>query len=50
MKAGASGMAVGRNVFGTSDPITATSILSDLVHEKASIDDVLQKYKIPKPI
>jgi fructose-bisphosphate aldolase/2-amino-3,7-dideoxy-D-threo-hept-6-ulosonate synthase len=50
MNAGAAGMAVGRNVFGTSDPVTAISILSDLVHKKTSIEDVLQKYKIPKSI
>ena len=50
MKAGASGMAVGRNIFGTEDPTTATMILSELIHERASIDDISQKYKIPKTI
>ncbi|TFG20530.1 MAG: fructose-bisphosphate aldolase [Promethearchaeota archaeon] len=50
MKSGAAGMAVGRNVFGTKDPTIATSILSELVHNKASVEDVLQKYKIPKTI
>lgn len=50
MKSGAAGMAVGRNIFSTSDPVTATSILSDLVHKKTSIDDVRQKFKIPKII
>ena len=50
MNAGAAGMAVGRSIFGTTDPTTATSILSELFHDQASVDDVLQKYKVPKTI
>jgi fructose-bisphosphate aldolase/2-amino-3,7-dideoxy-D-threo-hept-6-ulosonate synthase len=50
MKSGAAGMAVGRNIFGTKDPTTATAILSELIHDKTSVDDVLHKYKVPKTI
>ncbi len=50
MEAGASGMAVGRNIFGTSNPKGSTQILSEIIHKKKSLNEILESYPIPKTL
>jgi fructose-bisphosphate aldolase/2-amino-3,7-dideoxy-D-threo-hept-6-ulosonate synthase len=50
MMTGASGMAVGRNVFGTTDPYISTRILSDLIHKSLKFGAIKEKYTIPEPL
>jgi fructose-bisphosphate aldolase / 2-amino-3,7-dideoxy-D-threo-hept-6-ulosonate synthase len=50
MSAGASGMAVGRNVFGTTNPTISTQILSDLIHKRLKFSAIKKKYSIPEPL
>jgi fructose-bisphosphate aldolase/2-amino-3,7-dideoxy-D-threo-hept-6-ulosonate synthase len=47
MNSGARGMAVGRNIFGTTDPMISTRIVSDIVHKRIPVNDLFQKYKLP---
>ena len=47
MLSGASGMAVGRNIFSSTDPMVSTQIISEIIHKRSPIHDVLKKYKIP---
>ena len=39
MRAGAKGVAMGRNVFQASDPLAMTSAVAAIVHDEASVDD-----------
>jgi len=48
IQAGASGVAVGRNIFGTTNPTISTQIISDIVHKRLPISKILQKYELPK--
>ena len=50
MNAGARGMAIGRNIFGTTHPMEATQIISKLVHEKEPLKKILEKHQIPKTL
>ncbi|MBN2155941.1 MAG: fructose-bisphosphate aldolase [Candidatus Lokiarchaeota archaeon] len=47
MAAGARGAAVGRNIFGSTNPKRSTQIISSIVHKGLSVEEVLKKFHPP---
>ncbi|MCP4760410.1 MAG: class I fructose-bisphosphate aldolase family protein [archaeon] len=46
MKAGARGVAMGRNVFQAEDPINLVKAISMIIHHKISVEEVLKEIKL----
>jgi fructose-bisphosphate aldolase/2-amino-3,7-dideoxy-D-threo-hept-6-ulosonate synthase len=42
MKAGARGVAIGRNIFQADDPVKTTKAISMIVHENTSAEDAIE--------
>jgi fructose-bisphosphate aldolase/2-amino-3,7-dideoxy-D-threo-hept-6-ulosonate synthase len=45
IQAGGAGVAFGRNVFQSEDPTKLVNVLSKIVHQNYTVEEILKEYK-----